>query len=123
MVPASIDVVPKSVLSDTDGVPSPCAIEIRLPRTLISGLVPVPRSVKLYGFSSGSLFPMLIVPFLVPVALGLNVMVKDRFPPTGIEVGTVRLVEKFEACVTPIVTDVRLSVALPVFPYHTRSGP
>ena len=62
---------PKLVWSSVVGLVSPSPISAPLPFIFISGLAaPVPWSVKLYGFSSESLFEIAISAVLAPVEVG-----------------------------------------------------
>ena len=63
----------KIVWSDVLGVASLLIIEVEFPKTTISGSTPVPDTLKLYGFSSLSLFIIEIDPFLTPRVVGSNI--------------------------------------------------
>ena len=83
--PVLMSVLPKSVPFGTDVDVTPSTMEMPFPLISISGAAePVPCILKLYGFSSGSLFAMEIVAVLMPVALGSNRTTKTELPPLGL---------------------------------------
>ncbi len=74
---------------------------------------------KLYGFSSLSLFAILILAVLKPVALGLNVILKVVKEPPAIGVDGIAVIVKSAKCVPVILTygdpPVKVIGAGPVF--------
>ncbi len=81
---AGIVTEPKSVPSTVLGPESPSRMLFPNPCRFISGITPDPPVAaisKLNGFSSGSLVTKDIFAFLVPIAVGVNVIVNVVDPP------------------------------------------
>ena len=110
----------KSVPVIVTKLPPPIGPDDGLIEVTVGAGTPVPCIEKRYGFSSVSLFAMLIAAERVPAALGLNVIwnvVEPLVAATGV-VG-IPVTAKSAACVPKIVTNgeapVRFNAPDPVF--------
>ena len=94
-----VDKVSKFVQSVATGVVSPSLIDSAFPWISISGAIPRPWMENEYGFSSKSLFIILIVAVLIPFKDGLNATVNVVVAPANTNVDGSEEIVKSEALI------------------------